>query len=98
MNTDSVKKASVIHVCDFCKTQGSLNQTIFNHEGWYYCQNCLIEIPKMTKNRGKPFTSPVYFEVAGHWTISNFTCAVPVLLMPTASAADLDRSIIRPTT
>jgi hypothetical protein len=61
MNTDTVKNASVIHVCDFCKTQGTLNQTIFNHEGWYYCQNCLIEIPKMTKKSRQTLYQPSLF-------------------------------------
>ena len=52
MNPESVKNP-VIHICDFCKAQGFLNQTIFNHEGWYYCQNCLVDIPKLVNNKSK---------------------------------------------
>jgi hypothetical protein len=61
MSPDSVKNVPVILICDFCKTQGLLNQTIFNHAGWYYCQNCLIEIPKMTNRLKQTITQPSLF-------------------------------------
>ncbi len=61
MNPDSVKHLPVTHICDFCKVQGFLNQTIFNHEGWYYCQNCLIEIPKMAAKVKQTMHQPSLF-------------------------------------
>ena len=48
MNTHTHKNSAVSHQCDFCKTPGLLNQTLFNHAGWYYCQNCLMELNQLT--------------------------------------------------
>lgn len=48
MNTHTKKTSPVSHHCDFCKTPGLLNQTLFNHAGWYYCQNCLSELNERT--------------------------------------------------
>ncbi len=47
MNTQHNKKSPVSHQCDFCKTPGLLDQTIFNHAGWYYCQTCLDELDQL---------------------------------------------------
>jgi len=43
MNAQNDKQSPVSHQCDFCKTSGLLNQTLFNHAGWYYCQSCLAK-------------------------------------------------------
>jgi hypothetical protein len=61
MNLDNVKHLPVTQLCDFCKAQGFLNQTIFNHEGWYYCQNCLVEIARMTKKSRQTLIQPSLF-------------------------------------
>jgi hypothetical protein len=61
MDINISKTDSVIHICDFCKSQGLLNQTIFNHGGWYYCQNCLIEMPKMVNKLKQKISQPSSF-------------------------------------
>jgi hypothetical protein len=50
MNTYSTKNVSVTHQCDFCKTPGTLNLSIFNHSGWYYCQSCLVQVERLTNS------------------------------------------------
>jgi len=61
MHSNSLKNSSVMHICDFCKAQGLLDQTIFNHEGWYYCQNCLAELSKISKRLQQKQEQPSLF-------------------------------------
>jgi hypothetical protein len=61
MKTQFAKIVSVTLVCDFCKAQGFLDQIIFNHEGWYYCQNCLAELSKISKSLYQKAHQPSLF-------------------------------------
>ena len=61
MNTQSLPKPSVVHTCDFCKKHGVLNQTIFNHAGWYYCQKCLVEMDRISKVIRQKIQQPSLF-------------------------------------
>jgi len=61
MKTQFAKNVSVMQVCDFCKSHGLLDQVIFNHEGWYYCQNCLAELSKLSKRLQQKSEQPSLF-------------------------------------
>ncbi len=61
MKTDFRQKPFVVFTCDTCKTQGLLNHTIFNHEGWYYCLNCLAEIKELAENLRQNIHQPRLF-------------------------------------
>lgn len=42
---------SLFQECDFCRRKGIVGETLFNQDGWYFCEGCLREIE--TKNKGR---------------------------------------------